>query len=239
MRRSGEPDATRTVGRVSAGLGTLLGELTAFATVVALSPLSVIPAMAFVVHSERPKPTGLAFIAGWLTGKAALTILFIQAPRLLDGLDRPTPYWTAWARIAAGLLSVAAGVWYWFKPPNAVQTPQWVTRIKRIRPVGAVAVGVALTVVNVKVLLMCAASGFAIGAARLSGIGDSVAVGYFTALAGSTAAFPILAYLAWSHQVDRQLVRFGNWMQRRQTHITAVLLVLIGIALLYNGIGAL
>jgi threonine/homoserine/homoserine lactone efflux protein len=113
-----------------------------------------------------------------------------------------------------------------------------VTRIKRITPVGAAAVGVALTVVNVKVLLMCAAAGFAIGAAQLSALGAGAAVGYFTALAGSTAAIPILAYLVWSHRVDAQLERFGNWMQRRQGVITTVLLILIGIGLLYNGIDA-
>jgi hypothetical protein len=224
--------------RVSAGWGSLLGELTAFATVVALSPFSVIPAIALVVHSERPKPTGLAFVAGWLTGKAALTVLFVQAPRLLDGLDEPAPHWTAWGRVAAGIVSIAAGIWYWFKPPKAVRAPQWVTRIKRITPVGAAAVGVALTVVNVKVLLMCAAAGFAIGAAQLSALGAGAAVGYFTALAGSTAAIPILAYLVWSHRVDAQLERFGNWMQRRQGVITTVLLILIGIGLLYNGIDA-
>ena len=224
--------------QVAAGWGSLLGELTAFATVVALSPFSVIPAIALVVHSERPKPTGLAFIAGWLTGKAALTVLFVQAPRLVDGLDRPVPHWTTWVRIAAGILTIAAGIWYWFKPPNTVQAPQWVMRIKSITPLGAAAVGIALTVVNVKVLLMCAAAGFATGAAQLSSLGTIVAVGYFTALAGSTAAIPILAYLVWNHQVDRQLERFGNWMQRRQTVITTVLLIAIGIGLLYNGIDA-
>lgn len=111
-------------------------------------------------------------------------------------------------------------------------------RIKRITPAGAAAVGVALTVANVKVLLMCAAAGFAIGAAQLSGLGTGMTVAYFTALAGSTAAIPILAYLIWSHQVDRQLERFKNWMQRRQAVITTALLTLIGIGLLYNGIGA-
>jgi Sec-independent protein secretion pathway component TatC len=85
---------------------------------------------------------------------------------------------------------------------------------------------------------MCAAAGFAIGAAQLSSLGTGVAVAYFTALAGSTAAVPILAYLIWSHQVDRQLERFKNWLQRRQAVITAVLLTLIGIGLLYNGIHA-
>jgi Sec-independent protein secretion pathway component TatC len=198
----------------------------------------VIPAIALVVNSERPKPTGLAFVAGWLSGKAALTVLFIQAPRLLDGLDRPAPHWTAFVRIVAGVLCVAAGVWYWRRPAKVVEAPRWVTRIKRITPSGAAAIGVALTVVNVKVLLACAAAGFAIGAARPSVAGTGVAVVYFTALAGSTAAVPILAYTVWAHHVDRQLARFNAWLARRQAVITAVLLVLVGIGLLYNGIGA-
>lgn len=224
--------------RVSTGWGSLLGELTAFAAVVAFSPFSVIPAIALVVHSERPKPTGLAFVAGWLSGKAALTVLFVQAPRLLDGLDRPAPHWTAWVLVAAGLLSIAAAVWFWFRPPQKVEAPNWVRRIKGITPTAAAAVGVALTVVNFKVLLACAAAGFAIGAAQLSLLGIAVAVVYFTALAGSTAAVPILAYLVWSHRVDRALERFNGWLQRRQNVITTILLALIGVGLLYSGIAA-
>ncbi len=224
--------------RVSVGWAALLGEVTAFATVVALSPFTVIPAIALVIHSARPKPTGVGFIAGWLTGKAALTVVFLQAPRLLDGLDRPAPHWTAWARIAAGLLSVAAAVWYSRRPARAVETPGWVGRLKRITPAGAAGVGVALTVVNVKVLLMCAAAGFAIGAAHLSAPGTALAVLYFTLLAGSTAALPIVAYLVWSHRIDGHLERFKDWLQRRQTVITTVLLGLLGIGLIYNGISA-
>jgi hypothetical protein len=225
--------------RVSAGWGSLLGEVTAFATVVALSPFTVIPAIALVIHSARPKPTGVGFIVGWLAGKAALTVLFLQAPRLLDELDRPAPHWTAWARIAAGLLSIAAAVWYSRRPPRAVETPGWLRRLKRITPAGAAGVGVALTVINVKVLLMCAAAGFAIGAANVSALGTALAVVYFTLLAGSTAALPIVAYLVWSHRIDRHLERFKDWLQRRQTVITAVLLGLLGIALLYTGVNAL
>ena len=219
-------------------MASLLGEVTAFAIVVALSPFSVIPAIALVVHSDRPKPTGAAFIAGWLTGKAALTVLFVQAPRLLNGLDGPAPHWTAWLRIVAGVLFIAAGVRYWFTPHRQVEAPRWVSGIKTISPIGAAAVGVGLTVVNVKVLLMCAAAGFAIGAAKLSGVGTGVAVTYFTALAGSTAAVPILAYLIWSHHVDRRLERFKDWLQRRQTALTTALLMLIGLGLAYNGIRA-
>ena len=86
---------------------------------------------------------------------------------------------------------------------------------------------------------MCAAAGFAIGTANVSALGTALAVVYFTLLAGSTAALPIVAYLVWSHQIDRHLERFKDWLQRRQTVITTVLLGLLGIALLYTGVDAL
>ena len=228
---------------MSGGWGSLLGEVTALAMVVALSPFSVLPAIALVVHSERPRPTGVAFICGWLAGKAAITLLFVQVPRLLHGLQGTPPHWTAWLRVAAGLLFIAAGIWYWRKhrrePVASVDGPQWLDRIKRITPVGAAAAGASLTVVNPKVVLMCAAAGFAIGTAGLSTLGTTAAVTYFTLLAGSTAAVPILAYLVWSHRVDRLLERLRDWMQRRQVAITVVVLLILGVALLFNGIRAL
>ena len=228
---------------MSGGWGSLLGEVTALAMVVALSPFSVLPAIALVVHSERPRPTGMAFICGWLAGKAAITLLFVQVPRLLHGLQGTPPHWTAWLRVAAGLLFVAAGIWYWRKhrrePVASVDAPQWLDRIKRITPVGAAAAGASLTVVNPKVVLMCAAAGFAIGTAGLSTLGTTAAVSYFTLLAGSTAGVPILAYLVWSHRVDRLLERLRDWMQRRQVAITVVVLLILGVALLFNGIHAL
>ena len=51
-------------------VGSVLTELIPLALVVALSPLSIIPAV-MVLHTPRPRPTGLAFLAGWLIGLAA------------------------------------------------------------------------------------------------------------------------------------------------------------------------
>ncbi len=86
---------------------------------------------------------------------------------------------------------------------------------------------------------MCTAAGFAIGTAGLSTLGTTAAVAYFTMLAGSTAAVPILAYMVWAHRVDRLLERLRDWMQRRQVAITVVVLLIVGVTLLFNGIRAL
>ena len=72
----------------------MLAELIPLALVVALSPLSIIPAV-LVLHSPRPRPTGLAFLAGWLIGLAVLTQIFIEVSSLLGGgLDKP-PSWAS------------------------------------------------------------------------------------------------------------------------------------------------
>jgi len=217
----------------------MLGEITALAMVVAFSPFSVLPAIALVVHSARPRPTGLAFICGWLAGKAAITTLFVAVPRLLHGLQGSPPHWTAWLRVVLGVVFITGGLWYWRKPTKDVAAPGWVTRIKNITPSAAAAVGISLTVVNPKVVLACAAAGFAIGAAALNAPVTGGWITYFTLLAGSTAALPILAYMVWSHRVERALERFGTWMTRNQPAITVVVLVSVGAALLLNGLRAL
>lgn len=217
----------------------MIGEVTALAMVVALSPFTVLPAIALVMHSDRPRPTGLAFICGWLAGKAAITTLFVGVPRLMHGLQGTPPHWTAWVRVAAGAAFLLAALWYWRRPAAAGAGTTWVDRIKRITPTAAGFVGVALTFLNPKLVFACAAAGLAIGSAALGGPATAAAIAYFTLLGGSTAMIPILAYMIWSHRVDPALNRFAEWVRRHQVAITVVVLLLLGVALLTSGLRAL
>jgi len=217
----------------------LLGELTALAAVVALSPFTVLPAVALVVHSERPRPVGLAFIAGWLVGKAAITVAFLQVPQLVQRLEGPTPSWTGWLRIGLGVAALVGAVLYWRRSESTTESPGWVGRIKRITPLSAAAAGVLLTVINVKIVAACAAAGYLIGSSPLNTAGVAGAITYFTLVGGSTAAVPILGYAIWSHRIDRFLVAFRDWMQRRQRLLSVIILGLVGVALIYSGANAL
>jgi hypothetical protein len=222
---------------MSADEVALLAELTALAAGVAFSPFSVIPAIALVVHSSRPRPVGLAFAGGWLLGKAAITAAFAQVPRMFHHANEPAPVWTGWLRIALGVLFIAAAVLYWRRPVTE-STPDWLRRIKDITPMGGATVGLALTVINLKVVLLCAAAGYAIGLRDLGGVAASLSVGYFAVLAGSSAVIPILAYSAWTTRIDRHLERFRLWMQRRQRVLTVAVLALIGVAIVASGAAA-
>lgn len=74
---------------MSGSWGSILAELIPLGLVIALSPLTIIPAV-LVLHSPRPVPTGLAFVGGWLVGLTALTGVFLGASNLVGGVgERP------------------------------------------------------------------------------------------------------------------------------------------------------
>ena len=215
-----------------------LGQLIPLALVVALSPLTIIPAIVLVLQSERARATGLAFMSGWLLGLAATTAVFVQLPRVLDGLNRPAPTWAAWVRIAVGVALVVFGVWRWLTRHRATKQPAWLNRLSRLTPAGAAAVGLGLILVNPKVLLMNAGAGLVIGTAGLGVPGGWLAIAFYTVIAGSTVLIPILAYAIAGERVDHRLERVKQWMERQHAGLMAGFLAVVGLLLVYTGIRA-
>jgi threonine/homoserine/homoserine lactone efflux protein len=221
------------------GSWAAFGQLIPLALVVAMSPLTIIPAIVLVLQSARARATGLAFMAGWLIGLALTTAVFVQVPRLLDGLNRPAPTWAAWVRIAVGIALVAFAAWRWLTRHRVTKQPAWVNRLGRLTPAGAGAVGVGLILVNPKVLVVNAAAGLVIGTAGLGAPGATLAVAYYTVIAGSTVLLPILAYAVAGQRVDHQLERIKHWMERQHAVLMAGFLAAVGVLLVYTGIRAL
>jgi threonine/homoserine/homoserine lactone efflux protein len=219
------------------GLGSELTELIPLALVVAVSPLSIIPAV-LVLHTPRPKPTGLAFLAGWIVGLAALTAIFVAVSSLLGGLDK-TPIWASWLRIVVGAALIVFGVFQWFTRKRSAHSPAWMAKITSATPGRAAALAAALVVVNPKVLFICAAAGLAIGSAGLGTAGAWISLFFYVLVAASSAAIPVLAYVAAGERLDAPLGRLKSWMERHNATLVAVILVVIGVLVLYKGIHGL
>lgn len=218
--------------------GSVLTELIPLALVVALSPLSIIPAV-LVLHTARPRPTGLAFLAGWLIGLAALTMLFLEVSSLAGGLREKPPSWASWMRIVVGAALIVFGLHRWFTRERSAHTPAWMNSMSKFTPPRALGAGAVLTVVNPKVLFICAAAGLAIGTAGLRAPGTWGAVVWFVLVAGSTVAIPILAYAVAGSRLDEPLARLKDWMERQHAVMIAAILVVIGLMVLYKGIHGL
>lgn len=216
----------------------MLTELIPLALVVALSPLSIIPAV-LALHTPRPRPTGLAFLAGWLVGLGVLTAIFLEVSSLLGGLGDKPPGWASWLRIVIGAALIVFGLYRWLTRKRSAHAPAWMQSLSKLTPARAGLAAMALTVVNPKVLFICAAAGLAIGTAGLGGTTAWVAVAWYVAVAGSTVALPILAYAVSGDRLDEPLRRLKDWMERQHATLVAAILVVIGLLVLYKGIHGL
>ncbi len=217
----------------------MLTELIPLALVVALSPLSIIPAV-LVLHTPRPRPTGLAFLAGWLFGLAAMTAVFVEVSSLLGGLGDKPPGWASWLRIIVGAALILFGVYQWLTRKKSAHTPKWMQSLSKLTPVRAGAAAAALTVVNPKVLFICAAAGLAIGTAGFDQATDVwLALAWYVAVASSTVAIPILAYAVSGDRLDAPLTRLKDWMERQHAALVAAILMVIGLLVLYKGVHGL
>ncbi|MDT5256000.1 MAG: hypothetical protein QOD10_1080 [Mycobacterium sp.] len=218
--------------------GTVLTGLTGLGLVIALSPITVIPAV-LVLQAPRPRPAGLAFLGGWVLGLAALTALSVGASGLLGGLDKAPPRWTSWLRVVLGSALILYGIYQWLTRHRHTESPAWMRSFATITPVRAALTAVALVVIRPDVLLICVPAGLAIGGGGLGVTGDWIAAAIFVAIAASSVAIPILAYAAAGHRLDDTLARVKDWMDRNNAALMAAILVVVGLLVLYHGINAL
>lgn len=223
---------------MTGSLGSALTGLVSLALVIALSPLSVIPAV-LVLQAPKPRPASQAFLAGWLVALAALTAGFVGVSGLLGGLDRSPPAWASWLRIVLGSGLIAFGLYRWLTRHRHTELPGWMRSLTNLTPVRAGATAAVLAVVRPEVSLMCAAAGLAIGSSGLDLPQAWISAGVFVAVAASTVAIPVLAYAAAGERLDDALARLNAWMQRSHAAMLAAVLILIGLLVLYKGIHAL
>nr|WP_245831393.1 GAP family protein [Mycobacterium terramassiliense] len=223
---------------MAGNLVSVLTKLIPLGLVIALSPITVIPAV-LVLHAPRPRRASLSFLGGWLLGMAALTGAFVAASDLLGDLHQTPPTWASWVRVVMGLALIAFGVVRWLTRHRQGKTPAWMRSFSNLTPLRAGVTGAVLTAVRLEVLILCAVAGLAIGTGGLGPAAGWVSGAIFVAVSSSTVAVPILAYVGAGGRLDDALERLKAWMEENHAAMLAVILVLIGLLVLYNGIHAL
>ncbi len=223
---------------MDASWASVLSKLIALAAVIALSPITVIPAV-LVLHAPRPRPASLAFLGGWLLGLIVLTAAFVSGSDLLSGFHATPPKWASWVRLAFGVALIALAAYHWFTRHRQRSMPRWMRSFSTLSPVRAGVMGAVLVPLRPEVLILCAAAGLAVGNSSLGSGAQAVAAAIFVVLAASTVAFPILAYAGAGDRLDDALERLKAWMEANHDAMMAVILFLIGLIVLYNGIRTL
>jgi hypothetical protein len=216
--------------------GLLLARLTAPALVIALSPVPVVVALMLLVHAERPYVSSVAYVLGRSVSLGVLATTFMHVPRLFDILLGAAAPWADWAVTVGGVVLVAVGARLWWRDGRPVAGRGWDSRVGRITPAVAAGVGVFPMLANPKVLAASAAVGTQIASVRFTGASAVIAVAYYILLANSTVAAPILAYFVVGPRIDQRLERLRRWIQDRHRAMTALTLVIVGIAVVLYGL---
>ena len=217
---------------------SVLAKLIPLGLVIALSPITAIPAV-LVLHAPRPRPASLAFLGGWLLGMGVLTAAFVGASDLLGDLHHTPPTWASWLRVALGSALIVFGVVRWLTRHRQGKTPAWMRSFSKMTPLRAGVVGAVLTVIRLEVVVLSAVAGLAIGTAGLSAAAGWISGAVFVVVSSSTVAIPLLAYVGAGDRLDDALERLKAWMEQNHAVMLAVILVLIGLLVLYNGVHAL
>lgn len=133
----------------------MLASLVPLALVIAVSPITIIPAV-LVLHAP-PRPTGLAFLGGWVLGLIAVTAMFVAGSELFGGLRRSPPAWASWARIVVGSLLILFGIYRWLNRHGEVESPRWMRSFATITPRRAGITAAVLVLVRPEVVIICLA----------------------------------------------------------------------------------
>jgi threonine/homoserine/homoserine lactone efflux protein len=217
-------------------IGPVVASLLPLAVVVAVSPAPII-AVVLMLLTPRAGGTSAGFLAGWIVGIAGVTAGFL----LLAGNTAPSSSGggaseaASWVQLVLGVLLLTLAAWQWWSRPapgEEPELPSWLAAIDRFTPVRAGGLGLALSAVNPKNLLVCVAAGLAIAAGGLSAAQGRWAVVVFTTTAASTVAVPVLAYAAGRPRMSGPLESLRGGLIARGRSVAAMLLLVIGVLLL-------
>ncbi|MEU4315541.1 GAP family protein [Nocardia sp. NPDC024068] len=219
-------------------MGSVLGDLLPIAVGVAISPIPIVAAILMIL-SARARGAGLGFAGGWVVGIAVVTVVVTLLAGPLGGSPYREPGAAgSWVKIVLGILLLAlAAVQWWHREDTEV--PAWMRAVDDLTAERAAGLGVLLSAVNPKNLLLCLSAGVVIGSSGTGGGGQVVAIVVFTLLSASTVLAVILGYIVAADRLRVPLGRLRDWLQDNNHIVLAIVLLLMGVVVLGKGIGGL
>jgi threonine/homoserine/homoserine lactone efflux protein len=222
-------------------MGPVIGEILPLAVGVAISPVPIIAAILMLL-SPKAKGASVGFLLGWITGIVVAIVVFTLLSSVLPAQDESgsSPV-RGVIKIILGALLLFLALRQWRgRPAQGEQAtmPKWMSAIDSMTAGKALGLGFLLSAVNPKNLLMAISAGLIIGGAGLA-VGQTVVViVIFVLLAASTVLIPVVAYLIASERLAGPLDSLRAWLVNNNATIMAVLLLVIGVAVIGKGIGS-
>ena len=222
-------------------MGAVIGDLLPVALGVAISPVPII-AVILMLLGRRAGASSVAFMVGWVLGvTVVVTIATLAAQPAVS--DSSSPSQTASIiKLVIGVVLVGLGVRQWSSRPGPGETaklPGWMAAVDHMTPVRALLLAAALAAVNPKNLALCLAGGVTIGSAAITTSQTVLAAVAFVLIASSSVVVPVGGYLLARERMAEPLDRLRDWLTANNAVVMAVLLLVIGVAIVGKGLAGL
>ncbi len=223
-------------------MGQAIGQVLSLGIGVALSPVPII-AVVLMLTTPKGRVNGPSFLAGWVVGIAVLGAIVLLVASGASASKHGTPAtWASVLKIVLGLLLVLLAVKQWRGRPRGEATPElpkWLKTVDTFTPGRSVAMGVALSSVNPKNLLLVVAAATAIAQTGASAGDQAVALIVFIVIATLGVGAPVAIYYLMGDRATKILSDLHDWMARENATIMAVICLIIGAKLIGDAISAL
>lgn len=179
-------------------VGDAIGQVLSLAVGVALSPVPII-AVVLMLGTPRARANGPAFVVGWVVGLSVVgTIVLLAASGggASDGGEPAT--WVDVVELVLGLLLVLLAVRQWRGRPHEGDEalPKWMQAIDTFTPAKALGMGVLLSAVNPKNLILTLAAAAAIAQTGIDAGQQAVALAVFVVIGTLGPGLPVAIYFA-------------------------------------------
>src|SRR4051794_16444976 len=219
-----------------------IGQVLALAVGVSLSPVPMI-AVVLMLGTPAGRRNGPAFLAGWVIGLAVVgTVVLLVAggAGANDGGEPAT--WVDVLKLVLGALLLLLAARQWRGRPRVGETaelPKWMRSIDRFTTGRSLAMGVALSGINPKNLLLTVGAAAAVAQAGASTGDEVIAMAVFVVVATLGPGIPVGIYFAMGERAAKLLDELKAWMGLHNAAIMTVLLLVIGAKLIGDGITGL
>ncbi len=214
-----------------------IGDLLPSAVGVAISPIPIV-AIVLMLATPRGRSNGLAFSLGWIVGLGGVMAIVLLLAKTASSDTTDTG--VNWVTLTLGvvLLGLARRRWRG-RPKKGEETemPSWVAAVDHFTFPKSLGLGLALSAVNPKNLVLTLAGAGVIARAGLSTGDEVVAAVVFVAVASVTVVGLVLFYLVAPTAASRPLESIKAFMADNNDAIMAVILLILGVKLIGDGMG--
>ncbi|WP_149181632.1 GAP family protein [Streptomyces sp. TRM49041] len=223
-------------------MGESIGQILSLAVGVALSPFPII-GVVLMLGTPRARSDGPAFVMGWVLGLAVVGTIVLLASGGADASDEGQPAdWVSVLHLVLGVLLLWEAVRQWRGRPRGteeVELPKWMRAVDSFTPVKAGALGIALSALNPKNLLLVIAAAGAIAQTGTSAGTQAAALAVFVVIATLGTGTPVVLYFALKERSKHILDDLKLWMGRNNAAIVSVICLVIAAKLVGDAVSGL